>query len=86
MADANTETKTAAKSEVTATLVRGRYYDLNGKVWDVEKKDTHPVTPEEEAHLREHAFDRYTLAGEEQLIPKFKFSNDEPAPVRKRSR
>lgn len=64
---------------IYATLVRGRYHDACGKVWDLENGvATHPVTEQEAAYLTKHAVDKKTVDERLELIQKFEFSEDAP--------
>lgn len=86
-----TENATPAKAATprTATLVRGRYYDCKGKVWNSEdpKMVTQTISEDEEEYLREHAVIVKTVDGQEFRVPRFEFSTDkDQAAPRVRSR
>src|SRR5690348_7119320 len=87
MSDDTTATTTTTTTTTTeapavtryAALVRGRYYDYDGLVWDRENgAEVHPVTEAQEQYLRETAYDRKTVDGEEQRLPKFEFTDTPP--------
>jgi len=62
-----------------ATLIRGRYYDFEGLIWNRDEDAlTHQVSAEQEAYLTKNAYDPITVDGEEHRRPKFEFHDDEP--------
>ena len=70
---------------IYAELIRGRYYDYNGKVWEVpedalegDRGPTLQITVEEFDWMLDHANDRKTVDDQLELIPKFRYSNTAP--------